>query len=121
LAPAVIAPYVLARIGPGHARALFLTAERFDAARALAVGLVQRVTAAAELDAAVAQTARQLLAVGPEAARACKALAQLVPGMALDEARSYTATLIARLRTGAEGQEGIRAFLEKRAPRWARG
>ncbi|HWE63918.1 MAG TPA: enoyl-CoA hydratase-related protein [Chloroflexota bacterium] len=118
LAPAVISPYVLARIGPGHARALFLTAERFDAARAFAIGLVHRVVPSADLDSAVEDVVRQLLAAGPEALRACKALAQLVPAMPLDEARGYTAALIARLRTGAEGQEGIRAFLEKRPPAW---
>lgn len=118
LAPAVIAPYVLARIGAGHARALFLTAERFDAARALAMGLVHRVVPAADLDGAIEDIVRHLLAVGPEAARACKALARLVPAMSADEARSHTATVIARLRTGAEGQEGIRAFLEKRKPGW---
>lgn len=119
LAPAVVSPYVIARIGPGHARALFLTAERFDAARAQAIGLVQRVVPAAELAAAVDGIVRQLLACGPEALRACKALARLVPAMGPAEARSYTANLIARLRTGEEGQEGIRAFLERRKARWA--
>jgi methylglutaconyl-CoA hydratase len=121
LAPAVITPYVLARIGAGHARALFLTAERFDAAHALAIGLVHRVVPASEIDRAVADVVQQLLAVGPEAVRACKGLTQLVPTMSPDEARSYTATVIARLRTGDEGQEGIRAFLEKRTPAWSEG
>jgi methylglutaconyl-CoA hydratase len=118
LAPAVIAPFVIPRIGPGHARALFLTAERFDAARALAIGLVHRVVPAVEVDAAVEQTLAHLLAGGPEALRACKGLARLVPTMPPSEARGYTANLIARLRTGDEGQEGIRAFLEKRRQQW---
>jgi methylglutaconyl-CoA hydratase len=109
---------VIARIGAGHARALFLTAERFDAAHALAIGLVQRVVPADALDGAVEEVLRQVLAGGPEALRACKGLARLVPTMTPTEARSYTANLIARLRTGAEGQEGIGAFLERREPRW---
>ena len=118
LAPAVISPFVLARIGAGHARALFLTAERFDAAHAGAIGLVQRVVPANDLDAAVTNVLRQLLAGGPEAARVCKALVRLVPAMSPDEARSYTIAQIARLRTSPEGQDGIRAFLEKRPPTW---
>ena len=118
LAPAVIAPFVIPRIGPGHARALFLTAERFDAAHALAIGLVYRVVPVADLDDAVDKALTQLLAAGPEAVRSCKALARVIPTMPPAEATSYTANLIARLRTSEEGQEGIRAFLEKRRPRW---
>lgn len=119
LAPAVIAPYAIARIGPGHARALFLTAERFDAAHALAIGLVHRVVPAVELDAAVESTVRSVLAGGPAALRACKALARAMPRIPADEVAEHTAALIARLRTEPEGQEGIRAFLEKRRPAWA--
>jgi methylglutaconyl-CoA hydratase len=77
LAPAVIAPFVIARIGAGHARALFLTAERFDAAHALAIGLVHRLVPAGGLDAAVEEVLRQVLAGGPEALRARKGLAWL--------------------------------------------
>jgi len=119
IAPAVIAPFVLRKIGPGHARALFVTGERFDAARAERVGLVHRVTTLERLDAAVAETVAGIAACGPAAVRACRALAADVPGMSREAARAYTAETIAALRAGSEGQEGMRAFLEKRAPRFA--
>lgn len=110
--PAVISPFVLPKIG-AHARRYFLTGERFDAATALRIGLVHEV--AADLDAAVDAALEQLLSSGPEAVRAAKRLVRERP-----EGRR-TAEIAAGLRAGAEGQEGLRAFLEHRAPSWRGG
>jgi methylglutaconyl-CoA hydratase len=118
IAPAVISPYVIRKIGETHARVLFLTGERFNASRAREIGLVHIVTSAEELDATVEKILGELLSSGPQAARACKALALNVGHMDHDTARRYTAEMIATLRTSSEGQEGLRAFLEKRKPSW---
>ena len=107
IVPAVISPFVLARIGSGAARRYFLTGERFGADVALRIGLVHEVTE--NLDDAVEQVVGHILAAGPEAARAAKRLVRDRP------AGEATAQLAARLRTSPEGQEGLRAFLEKRA------
>jgi methylglutaconyl-CoA hydratase len=107
IVPAVISPFVLARIGAGAARRYFLTGERFGAEAALRIGLVHEL--AEELDEAVERVVHSLLAAGPEAARAAKRLIRDRPlGVA-------TAQVAAALRTSPEGQEGLRAFLEKRA------
>lgn len=106
IVPAVISPFVLDRIGRGPARRYFLTGERFGADVALRIGLVHEI--AEELDEAVERIVHGLLAAGPEAARAAKRLIRERP---LGEA---TAQVAARLRTSPEGQEGLRAFLEKR-------
>ncbi len=119
LLPAVIARYVTPKIGPGQARALFVTARRFSAQRALAIGLVHEVTPAEELDAAVERVIEAVLACGPQAVAASKALVSAVTTLALAEAREYVIGAIAAARTGPEGQEGLRAFLEKRRPGWA--
>jgi methylglutaconyl-CoA hydratase len=108
--PAVISPFVLPRIGPGAARRYFLTGERFDAATALRIGLVHEV--APDLDAAVERVVVALLAGGPEAVRAAKQLVREAP-----EAPEV-AHRAAALRTSPEGQEGLRAFLEKRDAAW---
>jgi methylglutaconyl-CoA hydratase len=118
IAPATIGPFVLRKIGPSQARALFLSAEWFDAARAKEIGLVHAVVPADELDAAVARQTAMLLEGGPHALTAAKELVQELPGMAEGEQRAYTAALIAHLRTSPEGQEGLRAFLDHRAPSW---
>jgi methylglutaconyl-CoA hydratase len=118
IAPAVISPYVLRKIGVSHARALFTTGERFSAQRAYEIGLVHVVVPAEQLDEALEQTTQELLSSAPQALRACKTLAQQVGTMESTEARLYTAETIARLRISAEGQEGLRAFLEKRQPGW---
>jgi methylglutaconyl-CoA hydratase len=118
IAPAVIAPFVVRKIGLSHARALFLTGARFDAARALQVGLVHQVAPADQLDAAVDEQLALLLSSGPEAVGAVKGLLAELPALDPAAARRATTELIARLRTGAEGQEGIRAFLEKRRASW---
>jgi len=119
IAPATIGPFVLRKIGPSQARALFLTAERFDAAHAREIGLVHAVVPSDELDAAVARQTAMLLHGGPGALAAAKELVQELPGMTDGEQRAYTAALIAALRTGEEGQEGLRAFLDRRSPSWA--
>lgn len=118
IAPAVISPYVVRKIGETHARVLFVTGERFSAAHARQIGLVHIVVPLEELDAVVEKTLRELLSSGPQALRACKALALNVGRMDHDTARKFTAETIAKLRVSAEGQEGLRAFLEKRKPNW---
>jgi len=121
LAPAVISPYVFRRIGEGNARRYFLSGERFDAIRARDLGLLQDLVPAAGLEAATEEIVAQVLCAGPEAVKAAKKLAFTVAGH--DEAAQlrqdeHTARLIARLRVSTEGQEGLAAFLEKRAPAW---
>jgi methylglutaconyl-CoA hydratase len=108
--PAVISPFVLPRIGSGAARRYFLTGERFGAEVALRIGLVHEV--AADLDAAVDRVVGELLTSSPQAAREAKRLVREAPEA--DE----TAHIAARLRTSAEGQDGMRAFLERRKPGW---
>jgi methylglutaconyl-CoA hydratase len=120
IAPAVISQFVVPKIGPSHARALFLTAERFDAHRALAIGLVHQVVPPDQLDAAVTRTLSEIGQNGPAGVRAAKTLARTVSALPADEARQTTAATIASLRVSSEGQEGIRAFLEKRRAIWAR-
>jgi len=111
IVPAVISPYVFARIGAGAARRYFTTGERIDAATALRIGLVHEV--ADDVDAAVERAVAALLAGGPEAVRAAKRLVREQPEP------SELPGLAARRRSSAEGQEGLRAFLEKRPPTWA--
>ncbi len=115
--PAVISPYVIARIGPSHARALFLTGERFDAERALRIGLVHRV--ADDVDAAIADVIGQLKTSGPEAVRECKKLIAHVASHELIDAIPYTIDAIATRRVSQEGQQGMKAFLEKKKAPWA--
>ena len=118
LVPAVISPYVLKKAGEGRCREYFLTGERLSAERALAAGLVNRIAPPEELDSAVGEVVRMLLSSGPDALAVCKELLNTVPGMSLEEAKEYTVRVIADLRIGAEGQEGMNAFLEKRPPSW---
>lgn len=118
IAPAVISPFVLRKIGETHARALFLTAERFDAARAQAIGLVHQVVPLDQLDDAVRTTLLHIGQSGPAGVRAAKVMARAVLKLDDEEARETTAATIAGLRVGPEGQEGIRAFLEKRRAGW---
>jgi methylglutaconyl-CoA hydratase len=108
--PAVISPFALAKIGPGAARRYFVTGERFDAATALRIGLVSEV--AGELDAAVERVVAELNSAGPQAARWAKRLVRERPH------GPETARWIAERRASDEGQEGLRGFLEKRAPSW---
>jgi len=117
--PAVISPFVLAKIGLSHARALALTGERFDAARALAIGLVHEVVPTeADLDAAIERVVREVRSASPTGIAATKALFARVSEEAYDATLETTAQAIAAQRTSAEGQDGLRAFLEKRPASW---
>lgn len=119
LLPAVISPYVIEAIGPRQARRWFATAEMFDAATALQVGLLHQVVPGADLDAAVERQVDLLLKAGPVAAASAKALVRRVAGQHYrDRLDADNAALIARLRVSDEGQEGLGAFLDKRKPRW---
>lgn len=117
--PAAISPYVLRRIGESRARRYFLTGERFDALRAREIGLVNIAVEPGELDRTVDELVASLLSSGPEALAKAKELLTRVPGMDFTEAKRYTAEMIAGLRTSAEAQEGMAAFLEKRKPKWS--
>jgi methylglutaconyl-CoA hydratase len=116
--PAVISPFALAKIGRSAARELFLTGARFSAARAKEIGLVHALATAAELDAAVEGYVRELLSAGPAAVAAAKTLIADVWELDIEEAQAITAKAIAARRVSPEGQEGLRAFLAKRAPSW---
>ena len=116
--PAVISPFALAKIGQAAARELFLTGARFSAQRAKEIGLVHAVAPAAQLDATVQGYVNELLSAGPEAVAAAKALIPNVWGRPIAEAMPITAAAIAARRVSMEGQEGLRAFLEKRKPGW---
>jgi methylglutaconyl-CoA hydratase len=118
--PAVIAPFVIAKIGETHARALFPGARRFDAVRAQRIGLVHEVVEGeAALDAAVDGAVADVLAAGPTAARAAKAIVREVRGLSHGSSKWHTARVIARQRVSAEAREGFAAFDEKRRPAWA--
>jgi methylglutaconyl-CoA hydratase len=118
ISPATIAPFVLRKIGYSQTRALFLTGERFDAERAREIGLVHEAVSEEDLDVAVQKKVEGLLAGGPEALAATKALLRELRDAGPGEATEITARRIAELRTGEEGQEGLGAFLEKREPAW---
>jgi methylglutaconyl-CoA hydratase len=116
--PAVISPFVLPKIGASNARALFVTGERFDAAHAQRIGLVHRVVPAADLDTTIAGILEEFRTASPSAIAAAKALVRDVPAAAPGEATALTARAIAKQRTSSEGQEGLRAFLERRPAGW---
>lgn len=119
IAPAVISPYVLAKIGTSQARALFFTAERFGSERTREIGLAHYVLPADRLDAEIARLVKEIMSSGPKAISRAKQLLATVPHLDPEQATQLTAETIASLRVGAEGQEGLRAFLEKRRPGWA--
>lgn len=119
LIPAVISPYVIAAMGARQATRWFLSAEVFDARQAQAIGVAHEVVAAADLPARADALLALLRQNGPEAVRAAKLLIQDVAGRPIDnELMQLTAERIAGIRVGAEGQEGLRAFLGKRPPAW---
>jgi methylglutaconyl-CoA hydratase len=116
--PAVISPYVLPKIGPSAARELFLTGMRFSAARAKEIGLVHAVVPSAALDHSVQGYIDELLSASPTGIAASKALIPQVWGRSPGDAMQITAQAIATQRVSPEGQDGLKAFLEKRKPGW---
>jgi methylglutaconyl-CoA hydratase len=116
--PAVISPFVLAKIGRSAARELFLTGARFSAARAREIGLVHAVTDEQELDRVIAKYVNDLMTSAPEAVAAAKTLIAEVSTRAAASATEYAIDAIADRRVSPEGQEGMTAFLGKRSPSW---
>src|ERR687894_123823 len=118
IAPATIAPFVVRKIGYSRTRVLFLTGERFDADRAREIMLVHEVVPEGDIDAAVERVVAQLLQGGPAAQAAIKELLRQIEATEPMEALGIMTQLIAELRVGEEGQDGLGAFLEKREPYW---
>jgi methylglutaconyl-CoA hydratase len=116
--PAVISPFVIAKIGVSNARALFLTGERFEAARAQQVGLVHELVAEDAIDARVSAIVAEFKTAGPHAVAAAKRIIEDVRDANYADSRTITARAIAKQRTSPEGQEGLRAFLERRTASW---
>jgi len=116
--PAVISPFAIRKIGISAARELFLTASRFSAARAREIGLVHTVVPFAQLDSAVDEYVRELLTSAPGAIAGAKRLIAAVAGRPPGEVATLTAEAIAEQRVSAEGQNGMRAFLDKTKARW---
>ncbi len=121
LVPAVISPYVVQKCGPAVSRELFLTGERFGAAKARAIGLVNHVVPDEKLEDAVQERIDALLTSAPRALAVCKELVRLVVGKSPEEVMEQTSRIIADVRVSDEGREGMRAFLEKRNPPWGKG
>ena len=122
LLPATISPYVIRAMGEQAARRYFVSAERFSAAQAHAMGFVHELCAAEALDAKVAEIVATLVANGPSATRACKKLVQDMAGQPITAAlREETARRIADIRASDEGREGVQSFLNKRKPAWLGG
>ena len=119
--PAVISPYALAKVGRSAARELFLTGMRFAAPRAKEIGLVHAIVPLAELDAKVHAYVTEILGAGPEGVAAAKALIPRVWSRTAPDALDITAEAIAARRVSPEGQEGMKAFLEKRKASWHLG
>ena len=122
LVPAVISPYVSKAIGARAAQRYFITAEQFNADKALQLGLLHEVVNDESLDDVVNTIAETLVANGPQAVAAAKTLAHYVSDNAInDKTITYTTDLIAKIRVSSEGQEGLSAFLEKRKANWNKG
>lgn len=118
IVPAVISPYVIAKIGTSAARELFLTGGRFSAARAREIGLVHAIGTAEDLDRLIARYVNEVQTAGPHAVAAAKKLIAEVARQDRTGAMEYSIDAIAVRRVSAEGQEGMRAFLDKRKPSW---
>jgi methylglutaconyl-CoA hydratase len=116
--PAIISPFVIAKIGQSAARELFLTGVRFSARRARRIGLVHAIAPERELDSVIDDYVRELLTSAPGAIAGAKALIAEVAGRRPADVANATAQAIAQRRVSAEGQEGMKAFLEKRRPGW---
>jgi methylglutaconyl-CoA hydratase len=118
IVPSVISPYVLAKIGRSAARELFLTGARFGAARAREIGLVHSIVPAERLDDEVNRYVGEILSAAPGAVGEAKALIRHVSGRAAADVSAFTTETLADRRASPEGQEGMRAFLEKRPASW---
>ncbi|MEP6755732.1 MAG: enoyl-CoA hydratase-related protein [Chthonomonadales bacterium] len=116
LAPSVISPYVIRKIGPGNASALFATGERFDARTALRIGLIHDL--ADDLDSAVQEKVKHIVAAGPKGVAKALELVRAWETLPAEKLAPFTVETIADLRASDEGREGIQAFLEKRKPNW---
>lgn len=118
LVPACVGPYLLRKIGEGNCRRLFLTGERISADQACRIGLVNQVVTHESLMRRVEEQISILMSAGPQALAMCKHLIASLVTMPLEQAKDFTSKMIAELRCKDEAQEGMRAFLEKRSPRW---
>jgi methylglutaconyl-CoA hydratase len=118
LAPAVIAPFVLARIGARAARRYFLTGERFGSGEAVALGLLHEAVPSGALDGRIEALTGEILLGGPQSVREAKRLIRELLALSREQALDHAVRAIARLRRGPEAQEGLGAFLEKRKPQW---
>ena len=117
--PAIIAPFVIARLGPGRAREFFITGERFLAPVARSIGLIQHVAShEAALDVLIDTKVSQILTSAPGAIAAAKELIFGVTSRNLESALEFAAEAIAQARTTPEGQAGMQAFLERQRPPW---
>lgn len=117
--PATISTFVLRKIGEGRARELFLTGRRINAQECLSFGLATEIVSADKLDEAVVRWTEELLKASPTAQTVTKELLSEVQRLSLEQAREFTPLRIARQRVSPEGQEGLAALLEKRAPNWS--
>ncbi len=118
LVPAAIATYIVSRIGESKAREYFLTGKRISAAKACEIGLINEVVSKSQIKTKIQNVIDSFLTSGPKALAECKELLLNISRMNLDDAKEYTARMIADLRVSQEGQEGMSAFLEKRKPNW---
>ena len=118
IAPATISPILYRKMGESVCRRIMLTGEKFSSREARDFGLVHKVVERKNLDDAISEIISMILRNGPQALASCKELIAKVPSMSLQEAKEYTAQMIAHLRSSEEGQEGISSFLEKRKPDW---
>src|SRR5262250_2606275 len=117
--PAIISPFVIAKIGPGRAREFFITGERFLAPIAMNIGLIQHVVVhEAALDALIESKVSQIVTSAPGAIAAAKELIFGIASRSIDESLERSVAAIARARTGQEGQAGMKAFLERQKPPW---
>lgn len=120
VAPAYISPYVLQRIGLTRSRELMLTGRRFNGTEALTLGLVHEVCSNEEIGGRLQAKLNEIRNCAPGAIAAIKHLMFSVLNTPLDETVAYRANLLNELRSGAEAQEGLLAFMQKRPPQWAR-
>jgi methylglutaconyl-CoA hydratase len=118
LIPAVISPFVIAKIGESNARAYFLSGERFSTQLAYEIGLVHQICPLDDLDTSTERLIDKFLKAGPKAAVKAKSLVKNILELPADQITDYTCKAISKARVETEGQEGMTALLEKRAPRW---